>query len=284
MTKVPLNFILSKNMDWRGKMRIRMFLLVCVIPLLIGADKAKFAVIEDYAGIVRVKLPNVAEFKIEESHKGKEIVPETKIVTARNSELRLRMQDGTEVRIKESSNAQLFKDEKEKLFGVVLTIGWIRAKIASDGFQIRTPAHRIGGVGLDVEVKIDREGRLTVFCIEEKGYVKDAYGGELRISEGQKFDLWHDKERDAYCLHADEHNETDAEYSFGDKKRKIGPDEGLALSKDGKFLPLVPPPPPGRDVIVRVPEKAEEPEDEPYEDSGELQEAPYVSPKKPQKK
>jgi len=288
LTKSLWTYMLIVLRSKRGIRKVRVCLLLFSASLAlvtVGADAPNdsLGVMEDYAGVVRLTPPGEEEFAVDESCKGKGIGAGTKIVTGKTSELRIRMQDGTGLRIKESSRAQLFKDEEKKVFGLFLAVGWIRAKIASDGFLIRTPAHSIGGAGLDVEVRVEKDGKLSLFCVEGKGFVEDKFGGVLSVSEGQKFDFWFDEERGAYCVRADEHNETDAEFVFEKERRKIEPGGGIALSKDGKLLPLVPPPPPRRDLEINVPEKAEEPKDEPYEDSGELQEAPYVSPKKPQK-
>jgi len=257
-------------------------LLFLVLTTLL-AQIEELALIDDYAGIVKLKMPASGQIvQIDDTYKGRKIPTGAGIETGKNAELRLVMNDGTRVNIKEQTNTSLWSDKNRNAFGANLALGILVAKIVSDEFKIRTPiGYEISGKGATIQVRVDKDGRVTVFCIEGFAYVFDPYGGMVKIGEGQSFMFWYDKARDAYMAQASEYNESAGEFVFGNKKYPIEPGGGCGLTKKGEIIPLIPPPPPARELVFEKIGIPKEPKDEPYEDSGEMQEAPYVSPKKP---
>ncbi|MCX7704372.1 MAG: FecR family protein [Planctomycetota bacterium] len=259
-------------------------IVICFLTVTaLLAQASDVALIEDYAGQVRLKFPATGQtVQVDDSYKGKKFPSGTTVETGKNSEVRFLLDDGTKAHLKEQTRATLYDDKSKNTFGINLTEGRIRVKIASDKFRIRTSSgHEIGGKDSILEVTVDKEGRVTVFCIEGEAVVVDPYGGMIRMGEGQSYAMWYDKKRDAYMVQANENNETSGKFVAGGKEHPLLPGSGYGINKKGEVLPLVPPPPPEREIGFEKPVPPDVPMDEPYEDSGELQEAPYVSPKKP---
>jgi hypothetical protein len=271
--------------------------LILTVPLLAArAPKSenpvlsKNPILKDYKGTVKLKLYKRAEKKlytvtVRDNHKNRRIHFGMRIVVSKKGSLHILMSDGTDVKIKELTSVSLWRSKKKGVFGIRISKGRVEAKIKSERFFIRTRHHEIGGKGLHVKVWVDKEGKLNLSCIEGSGSVSDKFGSVLSLDKDQKFTLKYNEGKDAFSVKADKDNKGDAVLTAGDKEYSVEPGSGLEINDKGEMTPIVTTAVPVSEEVEDTLEKAKPKEEiadvEPYQDAGELHEAPYVSPKKP---
>ena len=141
----------------------------------------------------------------------------------------------------------------------------------------------------EVIVRLVKKGKWSwwfVFAVANnvKVLLSDS-GAEVTVPENEVVLLRFMGEKKRWWIKADEANERDVVLrGRNGVKEDLAPDEGAEVyadKKDKAKYGLIAPPPPPPEVLLRRERRLRLPEDSPYEDAGEVQEAPYVTPKKP---
>jgi len=125
------------------------------------------------------------------------------------------------------------------------------------------------------------------FVFAVAGDIKVSLGGSgasVVVPEDEVALLRFDGEKRRWEVKADEANEKSIVVQGRDgKKREVAPEESVEICADRRekdYGLIVPPPPPPEALLLRE-KKLPLPTKEPYEEAGEVLEAPYVTPKKP---
>jgi len=135
-------------------------------------------------------------------------------------------------------------------------------------------------------VKKKKESWWSVFAVTNnvKVLLSDS-GAEITIPENEVALLRFLEEKKEWQIKADEANEKNVVLRGRDgAKKELTPNEVAEVyadKKDTAKYGLVVPPPPPPEARLRRERLLQLPKDRPYEDAGEVQEAPYVTPKKP---
>jgi len=153
----------------------------------------------------------------------------------------------------------------------------------SDSFEFLCARHTIKGKDSRVQVKSPDPNTISIFGIEDGAIIENEYGHIFYLGQGQKMEAAYIEDEEVFRVTVHEFNEVGLKIEVDGKRSIIDPGISFSIDSDGNIVVGEAAPPPDKEEAPppQLPLILEEPEDEPYEDAGDLKEIWIVSPKKP---
>ncbi|MFH1421893.1 MAG: FecR domain-containing protein [Planctomycetota bacterium] len=271
-----------------------MFLSVFSLTLFITLSVLSQDNSEKSVGVIAKFYGQVERFR-DKATRGEPITKATKDLSIRHGDsirtgkdgfIKISLSDGSITTLGPNAITN-YKKLKEKI-RVEVPMGKVRIDTKSDIVTLSTKDYTITGttgVETSFEINVSETNAAVVFCIEGRITVIDQNNFQVFLGEGQKVDVKYDETKRETSLKAHTFNEESVTCRANDNNE-------YAIQPGGKFFidinlnvktkdePTVKKPVKPV-VIIKLPE-IEEPEDEPYEDTGDFEQE-IVSPKKPTK-
>ncbi len=246
-----------------------------------GEQKVVAALVDDWQGEVQLKKSGEEDFEVF-APVGEEKATVNFGDTFRTGEgatVKFTLPDGTIIELGPNSEL-IFEQTPEGTAVARLISGSADVEIGSENFAFVCLQYTVTGEGSRVQVAIEDENTVTFFAVEGGAEVQNEYGLVMRLDQGQKIESSYSEESGLYTVTVHEFNELPVEIEANGETTLIEPGASFTFDAEGNIEMVVEEQPPPEPITV-IPPELEEPEDEPYENAGDLGTIHVVSPKKP---
>lgn len=240
------------------------------------------AEVGEFRGEVLLKKLGSEQFESLTPEEGEKVLLSVgdSVRTSENASLVITMNDGSLIELGPNSEL-VIEQTPEGLLAARLISGTADVTFGSDQFAFVCERHLITGADSRVLVKTFERDSVSVFGIEDGAVVENEFGLVTYLGQGQKFEAVYFADRQVFQVTAHEYNELDLKIEVHGKGRLLEPGATVVIDPDLNIVRLGEEPEPEPPVITEVPLELEEPEDEPFENAGDLETIHFVSPSKP---
>jgi hypothetical protein len=245
---------------------------------------APAAIIDNWQGEVLLKKTEMEDFEIlaPVGEEKASLFSGDTVKTTEGATLTLTFTDGTIIELGPNSELVIEKNIEGSIV-VRLIFGEADITFGSDGFEFICARHTIKGKDSRVQVKSPDRNTISIFGIEEGSTIENEYGHIFYLGQGQKMEVNFIEDEEVFQVTVHEFNEVGLKIEVDGKGKIIDPGISFTIDADGVIVVGEAAPPPVEKPVVppTLPLELEEPEDEPFENAGDLKEIWIVSPKKP---
>jgi hypothetical protein len=205
------------------------------------------------------------------------------VATGEGASVTLTLVDGTVIELGPESEI-VFEESPDGLIVARLIYGSADVIFGSDQFRFVCARNTISGAeGTCVRVSCPDPNTVGILGVDDTATVTNDYGLVILLDPGQHIESTYLEGEGVFQVTVNEYNEIGLRVEVGDEGKMIDPGLSFTVDSDLNFQMFgrVQETPEDEAVVLRLPLELEKPEDEPFEDSGDLESIYVVSPIKP---